>query len=66
MFFIILGKPLVFWVGLVVLTSFCLQLYLGYKLVHGRPDYFTMHKWNAIILSSIVLVHVTLGLLLYF
>jgi hypothetical protein len=66
MFFIILGKPLVFWMGLVALISFCTQLYLGYKMVHGHPDYFNAHKINAIILSGIVLVHLTLGLLLYF
>ncbi|MCX6739532.1 MAG: hypothetical protein NT098_05830 [Candidatus Parcubacteria bacterium] len=66
MFFIILGKPLVFWLGLIALTDFSLQLYLGYKLVHGRPDYFNAHKTNAMVLTSIVFIHLILGLLLYF
>ncbi len=66
MFFIILGKPLVFWLGLVALADFSLQLYLGYKLVHGRPDLFSFHKWNAVVLMCIVFIHLTLGLLLYF
>ncbi|MCX6736139.1 MAG: hypothetical protein NTZ13_03590 [Candidatus Parcubacteria bacterium] len=66
MFFIILGKPLVFWLGLIALIDFSLQLYLGYKLVHGHPDYFSAHKTNAMILTGIIFVHLILGLLLYF
>jgi hypothetical protein len=65
MFFIIFGKPLVFWLGLMALASFSWQIYLGYGLTHGHPDYFPKHKINAIILSCIVLVHLILGLLLY-
>ncbi len=66
MAFIILGKPLVFWLGLITLASFIWQLYLGYSLTHGRPDLFKYHKRNAIILACLVAVHLTLGLLLYF
>ena len=66
MIFIIFGKPLVFWLGLITLSSFILQIYLGYRLSHGRSDLFKFHRLNAVILSSLVVIHLTLGFLLYF
>jgi hypothetical protein len=66
MVFIVLGKPLVFWFGLITLCSFILQIYLGYRLSHGRSDLFKYHRLNAIILSCLVAIHLTLGFLLYF
>jgi len=56
---------LVFWFGLIILALFILQLYLGYRLAHGRPDYFKYHRLNAVLLSILVLVHLILGFLLY-
>jgi hypothetical protein len=66
MVFIIFGKPLVFWLGLITLGSFIFQIYLGYRLTHGRSDLFKYHKLNAFVLSCLVLIHLTLGFLLYF
>jgi hypothetical protein len=66
MVFILFGKPLVFWLGLITLISFVYQIYLGYKLTHGRSDLFKYHKINAIVLSCLVLIHLTLGFLLYY
>lgn len=66
MIVIILGKPLVFWLGLVTLASFIWQLYLGYGLTHGRSYLFTYHRLNAAILASLVLLHLIFGFLLYF
>lgn len=66
MVFIIFGKPLVFWFGLITLISFILQIYLGYRLSHGHPELFKYHRLNAIVLMCLVLVHLTLGFLLYY
>lgn len=66
MFYIILGKPLVFWLGLIVLISFITQIYLGIKLSHGRSDLFKYHRLNALILCCLVTVHIIFGLLMYF
>lgn len=66
MAFIIFGKPLVFWLGIITLFSFVLQIYLGYRLTHGRSDLFKYHKTNALILSCLVFIHLIFGFLLYF
>lgn len=66
MAFILFGKPLVFWLGLVTLASFITQMYLGFKLSHGRSDFFTAHRLNAGVLACLVMIHLTLGFLLYF
>gem|GEM_PF-1957082 len=66
MIILLFGKPLVFWLGLMALISFLIQLYLGYKLSHGHPELFKYHLLNAIILSGIVVIHLIFGLLLYF
>lgn len=65
MILIILGKPLVFWLGLITLASFVYQIYLGYGLSHGRSDLFKYHKLNALVLSILILIHLAFGLLLY-
>jgi len=65
MIILILGKPLVFWLGLITLISFIYQIYLGYKLTHGRSDLFKYHRLNAYILCFLVAVHIIFGLLLY-
>jgi len=65
MIFILFGLPLVFWVGIVALISFSLQIYLGLKMMHGHPEYLKYHRLNAFILCGIVAVHIVLGLTLY-
>ena len=65
MIIIVFGKPLVFWLGLITLCSFILQIYLGYRLSHGRSDLFKYHRLNAAVLVCLVLIHLTLGFLLY-
>jgi hypothetical protein len=66
MIIILLGKPLVFWLGILAFFSFSLQIYLGVVMVKGRPGLLKYHKLNAAILCSIVAVHIVFGLLLYF
>ena len=65
MFIIIFGKPLTFWIGIFALLSLSLQIYLGMRMVKGRPDLFKYHKMNAGILVSIVIIHAILALALY-
>lgn len=65
MIIILYGKPLVFWLGILTLISFIYQLYLGYKLSHGRSDFFKAHKINALVLTILVIIHLTLGFLMY-
>ena len=63
---LLFGKPLVFWIGLIALLLFSLQIYLGIMMKKGHPEYFKYHGINAFILATIVIVHLTLGLILYF
>ena len=65
MIFIIFGKPLVFWLGFITLASMIFQIYSGYMTAHGRPEFFKYHKINILILITLLLVHLTLGLLIY-
>lgn len=65
MIIILLGKPLVFWLGIITLISFSVQIYLGFQLSHGRSELFKYHRLNAVILSFLVLVHLILGFSLY-
>jgi len=65
MIYIFLGKPLVFWIGIVALASFSYQMYLGMQLKKGRFDLLPRHRLNAFVLSFIVIVHLLLGLSLY-
>lgn len=65
MIYILLGKPLVFWVGIIALASFSYQIYLGIKMTKGRFDLLPRHRLNAFVLSVIVVIHLLLGLSLY-
>lgn len=62
MIFLILGKPLVFWLGIIIIISLLYQMFLGYKLSHGRSDYYKIHGINAFILSTLVAVYAILNL----
>lgn len=65
MIIILFGKPLVFWFGIIALISFCIQIYLGAKMVKGHPELLKYHKINAAVLCFIVAIHLSLGLILY-
>lgn len=65
MIIIFLGKPLVFWFGILTFTSLLIQFYLGIKMVKGHPELLKAHKLNAMVLGTIVIVHLVLGLLMY-
>jgi hypothetical protein len=65
MIFLILGKPLIFWLGLITLISFSYQIYLGYMLSHGRSDLFKYHRINAFMLIFLVSVYAILSLMYF-
>jgi hypothetical protein len=65
MIILLFGKPLVFWLGIFTLIFFSLQIYLGLRMIKSKPELLKYHKLNAIILCFLVLIHITLGLLLY-
>lgn len=65
MIIILLGKPLVFWLGFLTLFSFLGQLYLGVRMARGHFELLKYHRLNAIILSVIVIVHMFFALSLY-
>lgn len=63
---IIFNRPLVFWLGFVVLAFFILQIVIGLLMtVSGKYDLLKYHKINALILSLLVIVHIIFGLSLY-
>jgi hypothetical protein len=65
MIIILFGKPLVFWFGFLAFISFSIQIYLGIKMIKGRPEFFKYHRINAFILCFIVAIHLILALALY-
>lgn len=66
MIIIVLGKPLAFWIGILAFFSLSLQIYLGMKMAKGHPELLKYHRLNAIILFSVVVVHLLLVLALYY
>jgi len=65
MIYILFGKPLVFWFGIIAFISFSFQIYSGWQVHKGKYYLFKYHRLNAFILSVIVIVHLLLGLSLY-
>lgn len=62
-----LGKPIVFWLGILVLISFVIQLITGAMMTMGkRYEFLKYHKINVAILVILVILHVIYGLLIYF
>ncbi len=67
MIILFLGKPLVFWFGILTAVFFVSQIITGAMMTIGkRYEFLKYHKINAAILIILVLVHAILGLLLYF
>lgn len=62
---LLFGKPLVFWMGFLVLTSFIAQIVSGIMMLRGRPKFLKYHKINALILVILVAIHIIFGLSLY-
>jgi hypothetical protein len=65
MVYILFDKPLVFWFGIIAFISFSFQIYSGWQVHKGKYKLFKYHRLNAFILSTIVFIHLLLGLSLY-
>jgi hypothetical protein len=64
---LLLGKPLVFWLGLLVLVFFIAQVTLGIMMTAGKKyGLLKYHKVSALILCILVVIHILYGLSLYF
>jgi len=64
MIYILFGKPLFFWLGLLAYSLLLLQIYLGMMLMKGKPV-LIYHRLNAGLLFLVVTVHFLLAISLY-
>ena len=63
---LIFDRPLVFWLGLIVLPLFVLQIIIGILMTSGgKYQLLKYHKLNALILSILVIIHALFGISLY-
>lgn len=66
-YYLIFGKPLIMYLGIVTLLSLMVTAYIGYSNFKGKSKIpFAWHPRIAAITILIALVHGTLGLLAYF
>lgn len=65
-YFPILGKPLIFYLGIITLSSFLFTALIGFLNYHGiRKIPFKWHPRMAAISITLVIIHGTLGILAY-
>ena len=55
------GKPLNIWLGLVLLVLITIQVSTGLAVYRGVRGIVMYHRFNAIVLSSVVAVHAYYG-----
>lgn len=66
-FFLILGKPLIMYLGIVTLSSFLITATIGYLSHRGNQTVsFKWHPRMAFISISLAVIHGLLGILAYF
>lgn len=66
-YYLIFGKPLIMYLGILTISSFSLTAFIGYTNFHGI--HWIPFKWHprmAAISLSLALIHGTLGVLAYF
>ena len=64
-YFLILGRPLIMYLGILTFTSLVCTATAGYLVMKGKID-LNVHKTFVAITFSIAIVHGTLGILSYF
>ncbi len=63
----IFGKPLILWLGVTTLILLIATAKIGYLHFKGNPHVkFAWHKYLAIVLVIIAVIHGALGILAYF
>jgi hypothetical protein len=65
-YFLIFGKPLIMYLGIITLLSFLITATIGILIVTGKGIPFKWHKFMAFTSLTLALIHGILGILLYF
>jgi hypothetical protein len=65
--YLIFGKPLIMYLGILTLTSFLITALIGYTTLHGKPIVpFKWHPRMAAFSIALAIIHGILGILQYF
>ncbi len=66
-YFLILGQPLILYLGLLTLTSFLITAYIGLSLYKGWHHWPIKYHYRMVKVSfALAIIHGTLGLLTHF
>jgi len=66
-YYLIFGKPLIMYLGILTLSSFLITALIGYTTLHGKPiAQFKWHPRMAAFSITLAIIHGTLGILQYF
>lgn len=66
-YFLIFGKPLIMYLGIITLLSFLITATIGVMIIKGIGKIpFKYHKIMAAISIALAIIHGILGILLYF
>jgi hypothetical protein len=62
----ILNIPLAIWFGFLTIISLFTTLSLGIAMFHFGKDVFRYHRMFALITGTLAIIHLTLGVMLWF
>jgi len=66
-YYIIFGKPLIMYLGILTLSSFLITAYIGFMTFKGKTEIpFKWHPRMAAVSLMLAILHSTLGILHYF
>ncbi len=66
-YYLIFGKPLIMYMGILTLLTFLLVAYIGHSILTGKSKFpLKWHLWIAGLAIFIALLHGTFGILSYF
>jgi len=66
-YFLIFGKPLIFYTGIITILCFLFTALIGYLNLHGNHTIpFRIHPWMALTSLILGLLHALFGLSIYF
>lgn len=60
------GKPIHIWLGIILAFLLTWQIYLGINVYRGKFGILKYHKWNALAIAIVALVHMFFGLGIWF
>lgn len=66
-YYLIFGRPLILYLGVLTLSSFLITALIGYTTLHGKPVApFKWHPRMAAISIALAIIHGSLAILHYF